>query len=82
MIQSLQNDSIAKISSVVGSGGGRGGGHGSNRGSKIPVESDVQATMSVINNKYFYESERGYVPMVDYNMISKAQKQSIYCLSY
>ena len=60
---SIQKNSTAKLSSVIRSGLGRGGGRGSDRGSVMNSESDVQAAMVTIKNKYFRGYERDMSPL-------------------
>ena len=74
---SLQNNATVKVSSVTRSGGGRIGGNGSDRGSSMPSDSDVQASMVAIKNKYFRGSERGYLTTTEYKKMSKAQQQAV-----
>ena len=78
MTPSLQNNSTAKVSSVIRNGGERGVRRGSDRGSVMPDKSDVQASMGAIKKKYFREYERGYVPTAKYKKMSKAQQQAVY----
>ena len=76
----LNNNVTAKVFSVTRSGGGMGGGSRIDHGSGMPYESDGKASMGVIKNKYFRGSERGHVPTLQYNTMSKAQQQAVYCL--
>ena len=62
------------------SGCGSGVERRSDRGYGLTDKSDVQAAMGAIKNKYFRRSERGYVPMSEYNKTSKAQKPAVYFL--
>ena len=76
MSRSLQNNATAKVSSVTRIRGGSR----SDRGSGMNPESDAQATMDAIKNKYFRGSEQGYVPTTNYKKMSKTQKQAVYRL--
>ena len=80
MTPSLQNNSTAKLSSITRSGGGRWCGSRSDRGSGMPAESDVQALMSSIDNKYVRWSKREYLPTADYKNMSNSQQQAVYRL--
>ena len=77
---SLQKNATSKVASVTKSGGRRGCESGSDRWSDMPEESNVQSVMNATNNKYFCGSERGNVSTVDYNNMSKANHQDVYCL--
>ena len=46
----------------------------------MPDESDVQAAMSAIKNKYFCGSVWGYVSTEEYTNMSKAHQQAVYQL--